>query len=195
MPSPTAETRRYFTRETYSPVRVSTLTTSPSSTNSGTRTTAPVSSFAGFTPPWAVSPRTPGSVSTIFSSTKFGGETRSGVPFHSVTWQVSCSLSHCSASPTASLPAANCSYVSGTVKCQNSPSVYRYWRSWSTTSAASTESPDLHVLSTTRPVSRLGILTRLNACPLPGLTNSFSTITHGSLSIRIFRPERNSLVL
>ncbi len=35
-------------REMYSPVRVSTRMTSPSLMNSGTRTTAPVSSFAGF---------------------------------------------------------------------------------------------------------------------------------------------------
>ena len=35
-------------REMYAPVRVSTRMTSPSLMNSGTRTTAPVSSFAGF---------------------------------------------------------------------------------------------------------------------------------------------------
>src|SRR5688500_19442613 len=54
-------------------------------TNSGTRTTAPVSSVAGLPPPPEVSPRTPGSVSTIFSSTKFGGCTAIGTPFHNVT--------------------------------------------------------------------------------------------------------------
>src|SRR3546814_7471722 len=65
----------YLTRETYSPERVSTLITSSWPTNSGTRTTAPVSSVAGLPPPPEVSPRTPGSVSVIFSSTKFGGMT------------------------------------------------------------------------------------------------------------------------
>jgi hypothetical protein len=39
----------------------------------------------------AVSPRTPGSVSVISSSTKFGGLTASGAPLYSVTVQVSCS--------------------------------------------------------------------------------------------------------
>ena len=53
---------------TYSPVRVSMRRTSPSLMNKGTLTTAPVSSFAGFWPPVAVSPRRFGSVSTIFRS-------------------------------------------------------------------------------------------------------------------------------
>src|SRR3546814_1933614 len=66
---PTAWLAAYLTRETYSPERVSTLITSSWPTNSGTRTTAPVSSVAGLPPPPAVSPRTPGSVSVIFSST------------------------------------------------------------------------------------------------------------------------------
>src|SRR5213078_4443000 len=57
------------TRPRYSPVRVSTLTMSPSLRNSGTSTTAPVSSVAGFVPPCAVSPRTPGSVLATASST------------------------------------------------------------------------------------------------------------------------------
>ena len=59
----------------YSPERVSTLIFSPWPTNSGTRTTAPVSSLAGLPPPPDVSPRTPGSVSVISSSTKIGGVT------------------------------------------------------------------------------------------------------------------------
>src|SRR5690606_9371413 len=81
--------RAYLTRLTYSPERVSTLITSSCPTNSGTRTTAPVSSVAGLPPPPEVSPRTPGSVWVILSSTKFGGVTAIGVPFHSVTTQVS----------------------------------------------------------------------------------------------------------
>jgi len=75
----------YFTRETYSPERVSTLITSPICTNNGTLTTAPVDSVAGLPPVPAVSPFRPGSVSTISSSTKFGGVTAIGLPFHSVT--------------------------------------------------------------------------------------------------------------
>src|SRR5690242_870964 len=68
------------TRPRYSPVRVSTFTTSPSFRKSGTCTTAPVSSVAGFVPPWAVSPRTPGSVRAIASSTKLGSSTVVGAP-------------------------------------------------------------------------------------------------------------------
>src|SRR5690606_10510266 len=79
-----ARHRGHFTRPTYSPERVSTLITSSWPTNSGTRTTAPVSSVAGLPPPPEVSPRTPGSVWVIWSSTKFGGVTAIGLPFHSV---------------------------------------------------------------------------------------------------------------
>src|SRR4029453_2346518 len=50
------------TRPRYSPLRVSTFTTSPSLRKSGTCTTAPVSKVAGLLPPCAVSPRTPRSV-------------------------------------------------------------------------------------------------------------------------------------
>ena len=42
--------------------------------------------------------RTPGSVSTICNSTKFGGVTVSGAPFHRVTMTISLPLSHCAAS-------------------------------------------------------------------------------------------------
>ena len=53
--------RRPQARETYSPVRVSTRTRSPSLTNSGTSTRTPDSSVAGLVPPPdAVSPLTPG---------------------------------------------------------------------------------------------------------------------------------------
>ena len=59
-----------YTRERYSPVRVSILITSSCSTNKGTYTVAPVSTTAGFVAPVAVSPLNPGSVSVIFNSTK-----------------------------------------------------------------------------------------------------------------------------
>lgn len=45
----------YFTRDTYSPERVSTLITSPICTNRGTLTTAPVLNVAGLPPVPAVS--------------------------------------------------------------------------------------------------------------------------------------------
>src|SRR5215204_5633215 len=52
-----------YARETYSPLRVSTRTRSPSLTKSGTWTTTPDSSVAGLVPPpEAVSPFRPGSV-------------------------------------------------------------------------------------------------------------------------------------
>src|SRR5690606_29395102 len=69
---------RHLTRLTYSPLRVSTLMISSWPTNSGTRTTAPVSRVAGLPPPPEVSPRTPGSVWVILSSTKLGGVTAIG---------------------------------------------------------------------------------------------------------------------
>ena len=57
----------------YLPLRVSTSTRSPTLTNSGTCTVAPVSSVAGLLPPpEAVSPRTPGSVSVTSRSTALG---------------------------------------------------------------------------------------------------------------------------
>src|SRR5690606_29773185 len=64
-----------FARSIYLSSRRSTRITSPSSRKRGTWTTAPVSSRAGFVPPVAVSPRTPGSVSTTLSSTKYGSST------------------------------------------------------------------------------------------------------------------------
>src|SRR6185312_8300021 len=73
---------RHFTRLSYSPVRVSTLMTSSWLTNSGTRTTAPVSRVAGLPPPPEVSPRTPGSVPTISSVTVFGGVTPIATPLN-----------------------------------------------------------------------------------------------------------------
>src|SRR3954451_392797 len=69
---------RSYTRSRYVPVRVSTRIVSPWFTNSGTLTTRPVSVLAGLVPPLAVSPRKPGSVSTISSSTLIGGSTSTG---------------------------------------------------------------------------------------------------------------------
>src|SRR5262245_34204539 len=72
--------RAAATRPRYSPLRVSTLITSPSLRKSGTCTTAPVSSVAGLEPPDAVSPRMPGSVLTICRSRKLGSSTVAGLP-------------------------------------------------------------------------------------------------------------------
>ena len=74
----------YLTRDTYSWDRVSIFRISPSSINKGTRTTAPVDNFAGLTPPLAVSPLTPGSVSITSNSTKLGGTTTIGSLFQRV---------------------------------------------------------------------------------------------------------------
>ena len=81
------------------------------------------------------------------------------------------------------------------MKWKKSPSLYRYCMSVSTTSAASTVSPDFQVRSMVRPVFRFRTRTRLKAWPLPGLTISFSTMAYGSPSIRIFKPALNSFVL
>src|SRR5690554_2503056 len=184
-----------FTRLTYSPERVSTFSTSPIVINSGTLTTAPVDRVAGLEPPWAVSPFMPGSVSTTSSSTKLGGVTVRGAPLYRVTVYTSCSFSHLTVSPIVLASAAYCSKEpSVSMKCQNSPSVYRYSMSWSITSAASRVSPDLKVRSHTRLLIRLRSLTRLKAWPLPGLTNSFSSMIQGSPSSKTLRPLRNSLV-
>src|SRR5690606_25473449 len=113
----------HLTRPTYSPERVSTLISSSWLTNSGTRTPAPVSSVAGLPPPPEVSPRRPGSVSVIFSSTKFGGWTMIGVPFQRVTTHSSSPLSHLAASPMPAASACTCSKVDGSMKCQCSPSL------------------------------------------------------------------------
>ena len=80
------------------------------------------------------------------------------------------------------------------MKYQNSPSVYEYSSVISMTSAPSSESPDLKVRSQTLPDFKLRIFTRLNACPLPGFTNSFSRIEQGSPSSITFKPDLNSFV-
>src|SRR5690606_1265621 len=68
------------TRVKYSPLRVSTFTRSPCSTNRGAFTTSPVSSVTGLVAPVRVSPLTPGSASVTSSSTAAGKSTPIGVP-------------------------------------------------------------------------------------------------------------------
>ena len=69
-----------YTLERYSPVLVSILMTSCSSTNKGTFTVAPVSTVAGLVAPVAVSPLNHGSVSVISNSTNKGGSTENTLP-------------------------------------------------------------------------------------------------------------------
>ena len=64
----------------YSPVLVSTLIVSPSFTNIGTLTCAPVSNVAGFIAFVAVLPLTLGSHCVINNSTKFGASTENASP-------------------------------------------------------------------------------------------------------------------
>ena len=52
-----------------------------------------------------------------------GGVTSSGTLFHNVMMQTSPSLSQIAPSPTTDFEAAYCSNVSGTMKCQKSPSL------------------------------------------------------------------------
>src|SRR5262249_58589040 len=68
------------TRVRYLPSRVSIFRTSPSLMNSGTLTTYPVSSSAGFVAPLTVSPRTPGSHLTTLRSTELGSDSPMGLP-------------------------------------------------------------------------------------------------------------------
>src|SRR5712692_7868314 len=72
--------RSHLTRSRYAPVRVSTRIRSPTDTNNGTCTVAPVSNVAGFDPPLTVSPRMPGVVAVTVSSTALGSSTPIGRP-------------------------------------------------------------------------------------------------------------------
>src|SRR5687768_12758589 len=67
-------------RSIYALVRVSILIHSPSLTNSGTATVAPVLILAGLVTLVAVSPRAPGSVSVILATMWGGREIETGLP-------------------------------------------------------------------------------------------------------------------
>src|ERR1044072_5879495 len=60
------------------------------------------------------------------------------------------------------------------------------------TFAGSSFSPERMFRSTTAPVSRFLNLVRVNAAPLPGLTNWNSTMVYGLPSIKTFKPFRMS---
>src|SRR5437660_330940 len=85
------------------------FTTSPSLRKSGTWTTAPVSSVARLVPPCAVSPRRPGSVLAMASSTKFGTSTVVGTPSMYRTSTSVFSFRYSRASPTSSADSETCS--------------------------------------------------------------------------------------
>ena len=65
-----------------------------------------------------------------------------GTPLYMVTMHVSWPLSHCLVSPRTVAFTVYCSKVSLFMKCQTSPSLYKYCNSISTTSAAGSVSPD-----------------------------------------------------
>src|SRR5215217_7716661 len=168
---------------------------SPTFTNSGTCTTAPVSSVAGFVTFETVSPRTPGSVSTTASSTAAGSCTPPGRPS---TVSICTELDGCrnsSASATEERGSGNCSNVSSSMKTTSSPESYRYWTFFTSVWTRVNFSPARNVRSTTAPLSRLLSFVRTNAPPLPGLTCWNSTIRQTPPSSSMCMPFLNWLVL
>src|SRR6476660_4863739 len=112
-------------REMYRASRVSTRITSPTLTNRGTATTAPVSSVAGLVTLETVSPLTPGSVSTTFSSTAAGSCNEDGVPSTVRIWTVSFSRMYWSSSEIDVTGSAIWSNVSASIRWASEPSLYR----------------------------------------------------------------------
>src|SRR6478609_9716452 len=110
-------------REMYRASRVSTRITSPTLTNRGTATTAPVSSVAGLVTLETVSPLTPGSVSTTFSSTAAGSWSEVGLPSTVSSCTVSFSRMYCSSSRMVSAGNASWSKVSEFIRCTSLPSL------------------------------------------------------------------------
>src|SRR5215217_3829481 len=168
---------------------------SPTFTNSGTCTTAPVSSVAGFVTFETVSPRTPGSVSTTASSTAAGSCTPPGRPS---TVSICTELDGCrnsSASATEERGSGNCSNVSSSMKTTSSPESYRYWTFFVSVCTRENFSPARKVLSTTAPDSSAFSLVRTNAPPLPGLTCWKSTMRQTTPSSSMCIPFLNWLVL
>src|SRR6478736_8578520 len=159
-----------FTRSRYSPDRVSTLMRSPSSTNRGTWTTAPVSSFAGFIAPVLVSPFAPGSVWMIARATEAGSSTAMGTPWCIAICASPDSARYRGASPMTSPGTCTWSYVSLSMNTYSPPSAYRYCIDLRSTIASPTFTPALKVFSTTAPVLTLRSFERTKAPPLPGFT-------------------------
>jgi hypothetical protein len=84
-------------------VRVSILIHSPSFTNRGTFTVAPVAIVAGLVTLLAVSPFTPGSLAVICTTTCAGSSTPIALPFQSMTSTARPSMRNWASSPIRSL--------------------------------------------------------------------------------------------
>src|SRR5918912_3273460 len=168
---------------------------SPVFTNSGTCTTAPVSSVAGFVTFETVSPFTPGSVSVTTSSTDAGSCTPDGFPSTCRICTDVDGCMYCSSFATSARGSANCSYVSSSMKCASLPSSYRYWTFFTSVWMRGNFSPARNVLSTTEPESRLFSFVRTNAPPFPGFTCWNSTMRQTPPSSSMCMPFRNWLVL
>ena len=95
---------------------------SPTLTNSGTWTTAPVSSVAGFVTLETVSPLTPGSVSLTVSSTDAGIWIPEGLPLTARICTTEDGRMYASSPSTSPRGSANCSYVCSSMKCASVPS-------------------------------------------------------------------------
>src|SRR5919202_6564727 len=168
---------------------------SPVLTNSGTWTTAPVSSVAGFVTFETVSPFTPGSVSVTWSSTDAGSWIPDGLP---PTERICTDVDGCmywSSSATSPRGSVNCSYVSSSMKCASLPSSYRYWTFFVSVNTRGNFSPARNVLSTTEPESRLFSFVRTKAPPLPGFTCWNSTMRQTPPSSSMCMPFLNWFVL
>src|SRR6478735_12759548 len=96
--------------------RGSTLIRSPTFTKSGTWTTPPVSSVAGFVTFEPVSPFTPGSVSVTSRTTDAGRSTPVGSPPTNITWTLDDGCMNGSSSSTIAWGTDNCSYVAWSMK-------------------------------------------------------------------------------
>src|SRR5262249_3579584 len=86
-----------------SPVRGSTLIVAPGSTKSGTCTTSPVSSVAGFRAPDTRSPCTPGSVTDTVSSTAAGSSAATTAPSYMCRMALSPSFRKSTALPRSAV--------------------------------------------------------------------------------------------
>src|SRR5207253_1559443 len=167
---------------------------SPGLTKSGTCTTAPVSSVAGFVTFDTVSPFTPGSVSVTVSSTEPGSCTPDGFPPTTSICTLDDGCMYGSASSSSACGSENCSYVSSSMKCTSEPSSYRYCTFFVSVKTRANFSPARNVLSTTEPLSTFFTFVRTNAPPLPGFTCWNSTMRQTPPSSSMCMPFLNWFV-
>ena len=185
--------RRGPTRSRYCPVRVSILIVSPTLMNSGTLMVAPVAILAGLVAPVAVSPRKPGSVSTIFCSMKFGRVTPTARPLEEQHVDHDL-LGHEQRIVADGLAGDGHLVVGGGVHEHEGVAVLV-----EVLHVLDLDVGGLHLfagadvpLDARCRVSRFLNLVRVKAAPLPGLTNWNSTTVHGEPSIITLRPLRMS---